>query len=145
MGAKEIALAEIVDIAQRNNLVAKDITAALKAVAKDYPSGGILSRLLAYIGGIFLLCGLGFLIEMHWENMNTTSHLVITLGAGLAALILAILFLDHDQYLGLTALMIYLSTVAKSRTMLFVSTCSMCIAPYPNHRVPYQETVTVVN
>ncbi len=98
MGAKETALAEIVDIAQRNNLAAKDITAALKAVANDYPSGSILSRLLAYIGGIFLLCGLGFLIEMHWENMNTAAHLVITLGAGLVALILAILFLDHDKF-----------------------------------------------
>jgi hypothetical protein len=31
----------------------------------------------------------------------------------------------HILYLGLAAFMIYLSTVAKSRTLLFVSTCSM--------------------
>lgn len=98
MDAREVALAEIVDIAQRHDLVAKDITAALKTATKDSLGGKILTRLLAYIGGIFILCGLGFLIEMHWENMNTAAHLVITLGTGLVALLLAILFLDHDKF-----------------------------------------------
>jgi len=98
MSARDTALAEIVEIAERNGLSEKEITNALRSASKENPGGTILSRLLAYLGGIFIISGIGVFITMFWEDMNTAAHLVVTLGAGVAAMILAILYLFHDRF-----------------------------------------------
>jgi hypothetical protein len=98
MRDKAVALAQIVEIAERNDLGEKEITYALKCAVTENPGGTVLSGLLAYLGGIFIISGLAVFITMFWEDMNTAAHLIVTLGAGIAALVLAIQSLSHDRY-----------------------------------------------
>jgi hypothetical protein len=96
MTSREAALAEIVEIAERNNLSGREIASALKTIERENSGGTVLSKLLAYLGGIFVFSGLAVFITMFWEHMNTAAHLIVTLGAGIVALILAIQFLSKD-------------------------------------------------
>ena len=98
MSARDAAIAEIVEIALRHDLTRNEISDALESTLKESPGGTLLSRLFAYIGGIFIFSGLAVLITMFWEDMNTAAHLVVTLGAGIVALILAIQLLSSDRF-----------------------------------------------
>jgi hypothetical protein len=95
---RETALAEIVDIARRNQISTSDIDHALNAQARgDGTAGGIVRRLLAYIGAIFVFAGIVVYIAMFWEDINSTARIIITLGTGVVTQILAIQLLDHER------------------------------------------------
>lgn len=96
---KEAALAQIVAIARRNELSIRDIAGALPQPANEEGehTGGIVRRLLAYIGGIFVFAGVLVYIQMFWVDMNSAARVIVTLGSGMAALVMAIAFLDHDR------------------------------------------------
>ncbi|MEM1155775.1 MAG: DUF2157 domain-containing protein [Pseudomonadota bacterium] len=116
MSERDDALAKIVDIAQRNRLSVEDIQQALSghATVDSGSGGGIVRRLLAYIGGIFVFAGVVVYIGMFWEEMNSAARIIITLGSGLVALVLSLLTLQHDKY-------------AKAATPLFLS--AACLQP----------------
>jgi hypothetical protein len=100
MSERDDALAEIVDIAQRNRISAEDISEALSGSATEDPGtgSGIVRRLLAYIGGIFVFAGIVVYIGMFWDEMNSAARIIITLGSGLVALVLAMLMLKQDRF-----------------------------------------------
>lgn len=99
MSEKQRALAEIVDIARRHDISPAEIDRALAGIEPGDSAGtGILRRLLAYIGGIFVFTGIVVYIAMFWESMNSAARILITLGTGFVALVLAILLLDHNRY-----------------------------------------------
>jgi hypothetical protein len=92
------ALAEIVDIARRNQISTSDIENALNAQTPGGDAaGGVVRRLLAYIGGTFVFAGIAVYIVMFWEDINSAGRIIITLGAGVVTQILAIQLLDHDR------------------------------------------------
>ena len=45
-----------------------------------------------------MFAGIIVYIAMFWDGMNSAAHIIITLGPGVVALILAILLLDHDRF-----------------------------------------------
>jgi hypothetical protein len=53
---------------------------------------------LAYLGGTFVFAGLGVFIAMNWESMNFAAQVVITLGSGLAAFIMALIAAKDERY-----------------------------------------------
>ncbi len=56
----------------------------------------LLTRLFGYLGGIFVLAGLGVFIEMQWALMNSFARIAVTLGSGIAVFVMA-LFADADE------------------------------------------------
>ena len=67
MTTREDALEEIADIAQRHELGINDIAKALenaKATDTSTRSSGILSKILAYLDGIFVLASITLFITM---------------------------------------------------------------------------------
>lgn len=98
MNHRQDALAEIVDIARRNELTVGDVVDAMRSGAPEAvrDSGGIARRLLAYVGGIFVFAGLAVYIAAFWEDMNSAARIIVTLGSGVTALILAVLLTDRD-------------------------------------------------
>jgi hypothetical protein len=88
-GGRAQALAQIVELADRHGLELDDIAAALSAprAEDDEPPAktATLTRLLAYLGGVFVFAGLGIFIAMRWQEMNSAARIVVTLGSGVAA------------------------------------------------------------
>ena len=97
MTAKEQALQQIADISREHNLTLPEILAELSPSKEASDSKStILTRLFGYLGGIFVLAGLGVFVEMQWESMNAIARITVTLGSGIAAFIMA-LFATEDE------------------------------------------------
>ncbi|MDJ0758961.1 MAG: DUF2157 domain-containing protein [Woeseiaceae bacterium] len=103
MSDKQKALEQIVALAASHEISADDISAALEKSATresgtQQKQTSVLTRVLAYLGGTFVFAGLGVFIAMHWESMNFAARVVITLGSGIAAFILALVALHDERY-----------------------------------------------
>jgi hypothetical protein len=89
------ALDEIVSLAREHGLTAPDIAAALGTNGRDEGGGehrrrAVLVQALAYLGGTFVFAGVGVFIALQWDSMSSAARVVITLGSGVAALILGV-------------------------------------------------------
>ena len=104
MNDKTKALRQIVELAREHDIATADISAALTKQAGESESdaaegrASVLTRVLAYLGGTFVFAGLGVFIAMHWDSMNFASRVVITLGSGIAAFVLALIALNDKRY-----------------------------------------------
>jgi hypothetical protein len=99
MDAKSAALSQIQEIARQHNITAAEISAALSAAdIEPGKSTTTTSRILAYIGAVFVLCGLGFFLELYWDDMNSAARIILYLGSGLVLLCMALLSLDHSRH-----------------------------------------------
>ena len=98
MSERDDALVQIAGIARQHGITAGEISAALSETdtAGETPSSGIFRRLMAYVGGIFVFVGVVVYIAMFWEAMNSAARIIITLGSGVVALLLALLMLRQN-------------------------------------------------
>jgi hypothetical protein len=98
-GGREQALREIAALAERHGLTTADISVALggapAAAAGSGRARGVLVRVLGALGGTFVFAGVGVFIAVQWSEMNSAARIVVTLGSGLAAFVLALLS-DRD-------------------------------------------------
>jgi hypothetical protein len=95
------ALAEIVALARQHALSAREVTEALGDASAGTPAArgsGILVRVLGFIGGTFVFAGVGVFVALQWESMNSAARVVITLGSGLAAFVMAVLASRDGRY-----------------------------------------------
>ena len=100
---KEKVLKELVDTARAHDIGIEEIGdaferfAASESPAPDDGKTTILTRVLAYLGGTFVFAGLGVFIAMNWESMNFAAQVVITLGSGLAAFVMALIAANDER------------------------------------------------
>ena len=99
MSAQEDALRQIAAIAREHGLSAADVMAAISA-REDESDGktSALTKLLGFLGGIFVLAGLGVFIEMQWSSLNSVARIVVTLGSGMAAFVTAYIAADDERW-----------------------------------------------
>ncbi len=104
MTAKREALEQIVTIARAHGLTPEDISAALEETddGREQLSGSLLGRILGYLGGTFIFAGLGVFIALNWDVMNSASRIIITLGSGITAFIIAIVASADERYTRVT-------------------------------------------
>jgi hypothetical protein len=100
MTARHDALVEVIDTIRRHKLTLDEIATALQGdtAYAEQTSSGILTRVLGYIGGILIFCGLGVFTSMQWESMNTTGRILVTLGIGFCAFIMAVICARDARY-----------------------------------------------
>ncbi len=98
---KEDALSQILSIAKHNEITLKELEQAFKTInqANNVSGTSILQKLFSYLGGIFLFAGVATFIGMHWEDMNLAGHLIVTLGAGFVAFIMALTCLSKERFI----------------------------------------------
>ena len=91
MSEREAALERIASLAREHGLGADEITAALRrrGATAGEQAAGLAGRVLAYLGGIFVLAGIGVFIALNWDALNPLARVAITLGPGLAAFAVA--------------------------------------------------------
>lgn len=100
MSLKDDALQDIVALAQHNQITLAEIAQALEAsstLSKAAPAS-VLSKLFGYVGGIFVFAGIGVFISMFWDDFGSASRVIITLGSGLVALVMALVCLSDQRY-----------------------------------------------
>nr|WP_294839986.1 DUF2157 domain-containing protein [uncultured Methylotenera sp.] len=100
MSLKDDALQDIVALAQHNQITLAEIAQALdasSALSKTAPAS-VLSKLFGYVGGIFVFAGIGVFISMFWDDFGSASRVIITLGSGLVAFVMALVCLSDQRY-----------------------------------------------
>ena len=101
---KEKILKDMVDTARAHDIGIEELSDAFaryeasESPASDDGKTTILTRALAYLGGTFVFAGLGVFIAMNWESMNFAAQVVITLGSGLAAFVMALIAAKDERY-----------------------------------------------
>jgi hypothetical protein len=99
---REAALRRIAELASSHGLSLDDIAAALAgpdaAVAARRPA--VLTRLFAYVGGVFVFAGIGIFIAMQWGDMTPAARVVVTLGSGVAAFGMALAAIKDARFAG---------------------------------------------
>ena len=88
------ALEQIVALARDHRLTAAEIAAALSDQPKPAPESrarALIVRALGYLGGTFVFAGIAAFIALQWDAMNSAARVIITLGPGIAACVLAVL------------------------------------------------------
>lgn len=104
MESKQVALAKIVEIARDNNLSTKEIVSALQQqdttseVLFQKKKMDFTMKLFSYLGSIFILSGISIYIGMFWSQLNSPARIIITLGPGLIAYIMAVIMEKNPNY-----------------------------------------------
>ncbi|HSM69258.1 MAG TPA: DUF2157 domain-containing protein [Xanthomonadales bacterium] len=114
MTGRDEALAEIADIAARHQLSADDIARALQDAQSPQParrSSGILARVLAYLGGIFVLAGIALFTGMQWNQLNSAARVLVTLGTGFAFYLFALAAMTDPRYARATTPMLLIAAL----------------------------------
>ena len=97
---KEAALQDIVHLAKHHHITQSEILTALSnaSAQNSKPPSSVLSKLFGYIGGIFVFAGLGIFISMYWADFGSAARVIITLGTGLIAFMMALACLSDARY-----------------------------------------------
>ena len=101
MDARAEALQQIAALARAHGLSASEVAAAISERPDQVaggPSRGVLVRVLGVLGGTFVFAGIGVFIAMQWSDLNSAARVLVTLGSGVAAFVLAILGSKDQRY-----------------------------------------------
>jgi hypothetical protein len=100
MTSKHEALVEVVDLMTRHGLTVDDVAKAVGGDAqfKADKSAGILSRLFAYLGGIFVFVGLAVFVGMRWDELGPFGRVLLTLGPGFCLFVLALVCTSDPRF-----------------------------------------------
>src|SRR6185295_15769523 len=69
-----------------------------QAAAQDNRAHAVLVRVLGVLGGRFVIAGISVFIALQWSEMNSAARVVITLGSGVSAFVLAILAAREERF-----------------------------------------------
>src|SRR5688572_25916628 len=114
MTPREEVLQQIAELAARHQLKAEDIVAALgnkPPADQAQRSSGILAKILAYLGGVFVLAGLAIFIGMQWETFSSAMRVLLTLGTGFAVFVFALTTLSDQRFSGVTTPMLLIAAL----------------------------------
>ena len=139
------ALVEVVDLIRRHGLTLDDVAAALEggAAFKTERSVGILSRLFAYLGGIFVFVGLGVFVGMRWDDLGAAGRVLLTLGPGFCLFLLA-LVCTTDARFERAATPLFLVAAVVQPTGILVALQEFSRGGNPEHGVLFMTLVMLV-
>lgn len=122
MSSREQAITEIVALANAHNISLAELTSALgrREIEANKKDAFTLTRVFSYLGGIFILAGLGAYIGLSWNQLNSAARIIITLGPGIICLILSVTMALQPARRSSVAIMVVLSAVLQT-TGLFVA------------------------
>ena len=145
MSARDDALVEIVALVRQHGLTVGEIASALDRdphtrVAR---SSGILSRVFGYLGGAFVFAGLAIYIGMRWNDLGSTGRVLLTLGPGFCAFVLALVCTTHEAFAG-AALPLFLIAALVQPTGILVLMNEFSQGGDPAYGVLFMNMVMVI-
>ncbi len=94
MDERARALEQIAGLARQHQLSAAEIAAALGGMAAapvERRGRNVLVRVLGFLGATFVFAGIGVFVALQWDGMNSAARVIVTLGSGLAVLVMGVL------------------------------------------------------
>ncbi|MFN3700753.1 MAG: hypothetical protein ACK4VI_04430 [Alphaproteobacteria bacterium] len=98
---KDLILADIVVLAKEHGITAQDIQKALleaQSGTAEASRSTSLKTVMSYFGGIFIFVGLCTLTHMIWDDLGSATRVIISLGSGLVALVMALACLRDEKF-----------------------------------------------
>jgi len=124
MSDRESALAQIRELAAANNLSFEDIRSTLEedpeSALANGDRGGVLAKVMGYIGGIFLFAGVATFIGINWDSFPSLARVLVTLGHGISVFIAAVV-VERDGRWPLMAAPAYLTAEVLQPTGMLVA------------------------
>lgn len=87
--AKQDKIIEILDLMTAHGITIDDLNRA-QGDAPHARTQVFTSKIMAYLGGIFVLAGIGLFISLLWPAMDVTMRIVMTYGIGICAFVSAV-------------------------------------------------------
>jgi len=95
---KQNALNQILKLMTTAHISIDDISFALQGENKNQNKETILSKLLAYLGGVFVLSGIAVYTFLYWKDLDSLSRTFVTLGVGFISYLLAIYSAKYQKW-----------------------------------------------
>jgi len=114
MTSKSEALADIADIAHRHDLTVEDIAKVLSVETENNPkekTSSVLAKVLAFLGSIFVLAGIALFIGMLWDDFNSATRVLVTLGTGFSLYLFSIVTMSDERFSKLTTPLLLVSAL----------------------------------
>ncbi len=114
MTSRAEALRQIADIADQYQLEADEIINALNMASLPDQSGrssGILAKIMAYLGGVFVMAGIALFIGMQWGDFSSAVRVLVTLGIGFAIYLFALTTMTDDRFSRVTTPMLLVAAL----------------------------------
>ena len=114
MTERDDALRQIAEIAAQHQIRASEIIEVLsgkKPADQAERSSGIVARVMAYLGGIFVLAGIAIFIGMQWDFFNSATRVLITLGLGFLIFLFALSTLKDERFSRVTTPLFLISAL----------------------------------
>lgn len=112
---KHELLRQISALASQNLLTEEEVLGAVRRKSGGGSHSPLehvkLTEVLYYLGGIIIILGIVILLGQNWELLNSFTRILVTLGSGIAAYIVGILFLQRDYSQKLTIPFFFLSAI----------------------------------
>jgi len=145
VSARDDALVQIVALVRQHGLTVGEITSALDddphtSVAR---SSGILSRVFGYVGGAFVFAGLAIYIGMRWDDLGPAGRVVLSLGPGFCAFVLALVCTTNEAFTG-AALPLFLIAAVVQPTGILVLMKEFSRGGDPAYGVLFMNLVMVI-
>jgi hypothetical protein len=78
----------------------------------------VLVRALAFLGGTFVFAGIGVFIALRWDVMSAPARVIVTLGSGMAAFVLAMLAARDSRFTRASAPLLLVAAALEPTGML---------------------------
>ena len=120
MSARDDALVEIVALARQHGLSVREISSALHRDpdTSAAQSSGILSRVFGYVGGAFVFAGLAIYIGMRWDDLGSIGRVLLTLGPGFCAFVLALVCTTNEAFAGAALPLFFIAAIVQPTGIL---------------------------
>jgi hypothetical protein len=98
MSDKRAALAEIAALAEQHGITPEEVAAFLAGARSPGKDRTVIGKVLSYVGGVLVFSGVGLLIGFLWDEIGSAERVILTLGTGLAAFVLATLCASDPRF-----------------------------------------------
>lgn len=95
---RQDAIGQITTLAREHGLTRADLLKALDDVTPGEKETSLIQKVLSYIGGAFVFCGICTYVGLVWDDLDSAARVIITLGSGFVAFLLSLLALGDPKY-----------------------------------------------
>ena len=97
---KQQLLSELNQMVQAGQISQTEVLSAFQGLEGEERRHVNLSQVMYYIGATIVFLGICVLVFQNWENFNSATKIVVTLGSAIAAYLVGVVLLKYEEFKG---------------------------------------------